>query len=388
MDDIVRVLTHITEALAAIEGRIVHRDIKPDNVLLLNGHWCLADFGISRYADATTASDTRKYAMSPPYAAPEQWHGETATSATDVYALGVTSYELLAGRRPFLGPDFRSQHLKDTPKPIRGIPAKLQSLINECLYKNPEARPRPKNLLERLREGMLPTSKATRRLQQANALVVEEKAEEGRRQSVAKSEAQRRHELCESAEQSLEHIVALLHNDIVASASQSKFSKGASSWSWSLKEAELRVEKGKMAKAPSSDTPYLPAFKVVAYSSITLRIPPDRSGYDGRSHSLWYCDAKDAGVFRWYETAFMFGPFIRRRKRFNPFLLEVGCDAYEALSPVIGEYQVAWPFTPIDQGDEGELIERWLGWFADAALGELRHPSHMPEREAQGSWRM
>ena len=97
IDDTVQVLSDVTQALAAMEGRIVHRDIKPDNILLLGGRWCLADFGISRYAEATTAPDTRKFAMTPPYAAPEQWRGERATIATYVYAMGVVAYELLAG---------------------------------------------------------------------------------------------------------------------------------------------------------------------------------------------------------------------------------------------------------------------------------------------------
>ena len=51
------------------------------------------------------------------------------------------------------------------------------------------------------------------------------------------------------------------------------------------------------------------------------------------------------------------------------------------------EYQVAWPFTPIDQGNEAEFIERWMAWFADAAEGRLQHPSQMPERDPRGSWR-
>jgi serine/threonine protein kinase len=69
----------------------------------LDGRWCLADFGISRYAEATTAPDTRKLAWTPAYAAPEQWRAEPASAATDVYALGVIAYELLAGIRPFRG---------------------------------------------------------------------------------------------------------------------------------------------------------------------------------------------------------------------------------------------------------------------------------------------
>ena len=139
LSDTVKVLSDISEALVAIENRVVHRDIKPENILLLNRHWCLADFGISRYADATTAPDTRKYSMTPPYAAPEQWRGEQAKSATDVYALGIVAYELLAGRSPFIGPevhDYRRQHLEEDVKPIPHVPLKLQSLIDECLYKS------------------------------------------------------------------------------------------------------------------------------------------------------------------------------------------------------------------------------------------------------------
>ena len=76
VNEAVSVLVDIAEALAEVEGRgVVHRDIKPENVLLLGGRWHLADFGIARYAEATTAQDTFKYAKTPAYAAPEQWRG-------------------------------------------------------------------------------------------------------------------------------------------------------------------------------------------------------------------------------------------------------------------------------------------------------------------------
>ena len=171
----VKVLVDIAEALVAMEGNIVHRDIKPENVLLLDDLWCLADFGIARYAEATTAPDTLKYAMTHAYAAPEQWREERATSATDVYALSVVAYELLAGRRPFQGPDasdYRRQHLQELPGPLSGIPARLQSLVEECLYKHPQARPVPHNVLTRLKASMQAVSPAASRLQGANALVV------------------------------------------------------------------------------------------------------------------------------------------------------------------------------------------------------------------------
>lgn len=147
------ILTDIACALVGLDGRVVHRDLKPENVLLLDGHWCLADFGISRYAEATTAPDTRKYALTPPYAAPERWRFERATIATDVYAVGAIAYELLSGSLPFGGPmdyDFREQHLHGMPKPLDYLPAGLGALIDECLYKAPEARPGPSDLLARL----------------------------------------------------------------------------------------------------------------------------------------------------------------------------------------------------------------------------------------------
>ncbi|MCV7062825.1 protein kinase, partial [Mycolicibacterium vaccae] len=66
------VLTDIATALSDINGSLVHRDLKPQNVLLLNGTWSLADFGISRYAEASTSPDTRKYSLTAQYAAPDQ----------------------------------------------------------------------------------------------------------------------------------------------------------------------------------------------------------------------------------------------------------------------------------------------------------------------------
>ena len=102
--DAVPILVDVVQALVAVEDRVVHRDIKPQNILLLNGRWHLADFGIARDADAATASDTLKLAKTEAYAAPEQWREERATSLTDVYAFGVVAYELIAGKLPFEGP--------------------------------------------------------------------------------------------------------------------------------------------------------------------------------------------------------------------------------------------------------------------------------------------
>ena len=266
VNEALSVLIDIAEALVAVEARdVVHRDIKPENVLLLDGRWHIADFGIARYAEATTASDTLKLAKSHPYAAPEQWREERATSATDVYALGVIAHELLVGARPFGGPDFRRQHLEDNPPAIAGIPDRLRSLVIECLYKSPGARPRPENLVPRLKDSLRAASPAGSRLQQANTLAVERQAEDSRQRSAIQAEAERRRVLYADAEQALENILALLDRRIKDDASAVDKRQDVSGLTWRLNAGSLSVEFRKRVE-PGKDRP-LP-FEVIAYTQI------------------------------------------------------------------------------------------------------------------------
>lgn len=126
---------------------------------------------------------------------------------------------------------------------------------------------------------------------------------------------------------------------------------------------------------------------MIAHSAIGISIPQDRYGNQGRLHSLWYCDAKRAGEFRWYETGFMASPIVRRDTTFYPVAFEPSANAGKALSRTMAEWQVAWPFTPVDQGDQGDFMERWLDWFGAAAAGQMSRPSSRPERPSEGTWR-
>ena len=379
--DAVPILVDVVQALVAVEDRVVHRDIKPQNILLLNGRWHLADFGIARDADAATASDTRKLAKTAAYAAPEQWREERATSLTDVYAFGVVAYELIAGKLPFEGPDFREQHLQKSPGAISGVPDSLRSLVMQCLLKAPEARPRPQNLLSRLNNSLRPTSPGGQLLQQANTLAVEHQTEQQRQLSAARVESERRGQLLEAAEQELEGIFGLFDEEIKTNASAVRAEPGRDRRAWYLNAARLLVEHTKRVDAESEKR--LP-FEVIAYTIITLTIPENQHGYIGRSHSLWYCDAQEKGVFRWYETAFF---NWLSTNRVEPFaLFPTDQDAVQALT-VTHTCQVARAFIPIDQGEEEDFVEKWLTWFGAAAKGELHRPSGMPESSPQGSWR-
>ena len=385
LEDAINVLTDIADALTALGGEIVHRDIKPENILLFEGNWCLADFGIARYATATTAPDTLKYWKTAKYAAPEQWIGERVTPATDVYSTGIVAYELIKGRVPFDGPDdhdYREQHILQTPGQVTEAPLQLRSLIAQCLYKDPQSRPIPQDLLKRLGQLSGPRSDAGLRLQQANAIVVNELTRTDQRKAAAIVEARRMRTLFESAQQSLDVIGEMLDEQITSNASAAL---SLAPRHWTLNRAVIELALPAQASLTTEDASCIPTFKVVAYSEIAVTIPQDRYGYCGRSHSLWYCDAQEEGRFRWYETAFM--SLGGTRSKYVPFALAPGYDSYLALAPVVDITQAAWPFTPVDQGDENSFLERWLGWFADAAQNSMRSPSRMPEQNPRGSYR-
>jgi len=380
LEEAVAVSIDVAEALASLETGVVHRDLKPENVLLYEGNWCLADFGIARYAEATTAPDTRKYAMSQPYAAPEQWRGERATNATDVYALGVMTFEFLQGRLPFPGPDFREQHLNQPSPAVTGCPPSIVSLINECLFKASAARPTPAGILARLRASQRTPSPAAARLQAANKAVVEKQGKQDAEASAQRSREGSRRDLLRAAEESFSRIAEALQERVLEAAPTTTVSTDGG-LVLQLGEGILAIDAVETAPAGCLAVhDYEPAFDVIACTTIAVRKPRDRYDYEGRAHSLWFCDALDEGVYRWYELAFMVNPLVRERSTLDPLALSpTESDAASALTPVMGVRQIAWQPLPFDQGEEEQFLERWLAWFAAAADGSLRHPSHVSE---------
>ena len=381
IEEAVAVLMDIAQALSSLEEGVVHRDLKPENVLLYEGHWCLADFGIARYAQATTAPDTRKYAMTPPYAAPEQWRGERATSATAVYSFGIIAFELLQGRLPFPGPDFREQHLNQPSPAVSGCPSPLASLVNECLFKPQAARPIPSNILARLEASQKTPSPAIARLQDVNKAVVERHSEEAANISAQESREKSRFELLSAAEQSFNRILEMLRERILEAAPATKVTTD-DGLMLSLGDGALIVDSVQMAPADClTASNYEPPFDVIAYAAIAARKSRDPHGYEGRAHSLWFCDAHEEGIYRWYELAFMVRPSVPQRFTLDPFALPPSDEyAARAFMPVMDVRQIAWQPLPFDQGDEEQFIERWLTWFAEAADGTISRPASMPEK--------
>lgn len=134
-------------ALAAAHAQgIVHRDVKPANLLIGTGErLTVVDFGIARAADAVPLTATNTLLGTAHYLSPEQTVGQTATAASDVYALGVVAYRCLAGRLPFSGDGHIAVALAHREQPVPelpdGIPAGLAALVHQMLAKAPGDRP-------------------------------------------------------------------------------------------------------------------------------------------------------------------------------------------------------------------------------------------------------
>ena len=123
---------------------LVHRDIKPQNLLVRADDTVkVADFGIARPLDATQLSQAGTVLGTAAYLSPEQALGERVTAAADIYSLGAVAYELLAGRPPY---EFDSlvdlaEKQRTAPAPIDGVSPQLERVLHRCLAADPGARP-------------------------------------------------------------------------------------------------------------------------------------------------------------------------------------------------------------------------------------------------------
>ncbi len=146
----IRILKEIGWALSyAHRQGIVHRDVKPDNILIedLTGRALVTDFGIAKPLDAPGVTNQGEIVGTIRYMSPEQAAGDPVDGRSDIYSLGITAFQMLAGRTPFDGRTaaaIMSAHLSEPPVPVATlrpeIPPRLAAAIDRCLEKAPGAR--------------------------------------------------------------------------------------------------------------------------------------------------------------------------------------------------------------------------------------------------------
>lgn len=155
---VARLLKGLTAALDYAHGQgVIHRDIKPGNILLHNKtdeipldksltndvEAIVTDFGLVRLMDAASQTASGLISGTPAYMSPEQARGDPTDHRTDIYSLGVVLYEMLAGRVPFEADSTLTvlhMHIHTPPPSIPGIPAEVQAVMDRALLKNPDDR--------------------------------------------------------------------------------------------------------------------------------------------------------------------------------------------------------------------------------------------------------
>ena len=146
-DKVLDIVAQTAAALhAAHAAGLVHRDIKPGNLLITpDGRVKITDFGIARIADQVPLTATGQVMGTVQYLSPEQASGKSASPTTDIYSLGIVAYESLAGRRPFTGESqvaiAMAQINETAPDLPETVSEPVRNLVISCLAKNPADRP-------------------------------------------------------------------------------------------------------------------------------------------------------------------------------------------------------------------------------------------------------
>ncbi len=370
----IEVLSQVVTGLLEV-GELVHRDLKPGNVLRHRGAWKIADFGIARFAEEATSVHTLKGYGTQEYAAPERWRNERATHASDVYALGCIAYELLVGHPPFEGGDLGQRHLHEEPPRPPASDARLQSLVLRCLMKSPAARPILDDVAKQLgalgsRPVRLPV------VADAGASVAAEEAASEAAAARAQTAEGRRRELVRDANLGLRLLVDEL---FAAVEDDAPAARRSGAWEIALGSAAIRVTALFPYLGPGR---FVESGKDVVCGALIL-VTQGPSGALARSANLWYL--QESGSYGWWECSYYYVAGIREdAKRYDhePFGVvgEDGIsDADFAGSRVIHSVALAHPPLRADGDGADDFIARWAARLAQAAQNALRSPSRLPE---------
>jgi eukaryotic-like serine/threonine-protein kinase len=357
-------------------GKLVHRDIKPGNILRHEGRWKLADFGIARFVADATASNTLKGYLSEGFAAPEQWRFERATTASDIYSLGCVGFALLTGHQPYSrDPSDEHQH---APLPAFACSdSRLSGLIKMMVRKQPATRPsieRVLSILGTIKESPPPgQSAAGGILAAAGAQVAERIQAEQAAEEVSKTLANNRRAILDHGFDVLRQSAEELWQKIESAApAAQRTPQGRQRFSCSLGRGTLVINFANSSNAMEEGLFRQSKWDMVGAAQMLVLQNEPKAGWPS---TLWFGKRPGTEDYRWYEIVFMHNAFSGRYG-----LIEVtdSKDADFALSNMMHSVDVAYGPHSIDDENEDKFHERCQWLLARAATGNLRLPSSLP----------
>lgn len=381
--DALEILNAITAGLEEIKD-LVHRDLKPGNVLLHNGVWKLADLGLARFVEEATSPNTMKGFLSAPYAAPEQWRLERATKATDIYALGCIMYDLLTGAPPFDGPtqeDYSHQH-QTVPPPALSASPRLRSLAATCLAKNQQVRPSTQSVRTQLQRARLAAGAATPNpLADVAAALAEQRAQ---REAEAAQQVKVQEDRRAAAKEAVDNVRQILEGLFETILADIPNSKRGSSYRDKYEDRQLEIAHGQLLYGipfPYTEDPRLPggeSWDVLAGATIKVGITWIGPDLVGRSANLWFGKLAADDGYRWWEVSYTFTPSWEKRLKeiavrpgnYRPFALYPG-GLLDPDRPSSYGCELATNPRPIDGEFQEDFYSRWMNWLAKAALYDV-----------------
>lgn len=355
---------------------ITHRDLKPANILLHEGNWKIADFGIAKFVEDSTSAETLRDSLTPLYAAPEQWRGQRATSATDIYALGCVIHALCNGHPPFTGSmdEIRDQHLTGIPPLLTRLPKRQANFVSHMLRKIPTSRPtleRCSEVFEKTELEEKKSSPAQQRLSEAASLVAAAEAQKDAEILIEMQRRQERDALFVEATNEFIAIRSRLFKEILDSSDSAAVDAGI------LKFGRATLRMHELPRRTKDMYRYHSAVErsgwdVLCWSMVSVQVDT----WYTWSASLLFADKNDGNGYRWYEVAFW---SLRADAKHPPYWLEGhAIDLHLALGPVMHSVNVAYGPYAIDGEDQDGFISRWIGLVAKAAVGKLTYPKTLP----------
>jgi len=394
-DEIIKILLDILNGLEEVES-VVHRDLKPQNILFHDGAWKIADFGIAKFTEDSTSLETLRSSLTPAYAAPEQWNLQRPTNATDIYSLGCIAHALKTGFPPFkanTSEDLRDYHIRVTPSLLE-LPLRAQGLIANMLRKPPEVRPSRKRCLEVLNSALKEEKKnsdASSSLDKVVNAIAIEKAQQETKKQVELERQNSRNAIFKEAVLDLAQIkhrfFTTLHEkaeDVAGKQEVNQFVLGSATFVFDIQcKKRDDVNKKPIISGFAIDNNLYSVqrrnimqsgWDIIAFTKISL-IQKAHGKHHKIDANLVFCRPKDASEYRWYEMSFFSMKCMGYQEVFS---MDNAEDIDLALSSVMHTFILAHEPVPIDGEDENSFVEYWMKNIADAAEGKLARKSSLP----------